>query len=95
MNFSTNHNKKNTNEQKKLLSDERNISLMLKKTDEKLLLSVKNPVKNPPVFSEGIPVTDKAGHGFGCRSISYMAKKLGGKSRFSMENGFFVVRVII
>lgn len=83
------------NEQKKLLGSERNIHLLLKTVDGKLLLSVKNPFKNPPVFSEGIPVTDKNGHGTGCRSIRYMAEKLGGNCRFSLENGYFSVKVII
>lgn len=83
------------NEQKKLLGGERNIHLMLKTVDGKLLLSVKNPTKTQPVFCDGIPVTNKSGHGYGCRSIRYMAEKLGGNSRFSLENGYFIVRVII
>ena len=83
------------NAQKKFLADQRQIKLMLKTVDEKLLLSVKNPVDKVPVFSDGLPVSEKKGHGYGTKSISYMAERLGGKCKFSVENGWFILRIII
>ena len=83
------------NAQKKLLGDERYIKLLIKTVDGRLLLSVKNPVKNPPVFVDGMPVAEKKGHGYGTRSIRYMAERLGGNSQFLAENGCFILRVII
>ena len=68
---------------------------MIKTVDEKLLLSVKNPVDKTPVFSDGLPVSEKKGHGYGTKSIRYMAERLGGKCKFSVENGWFVLRIII
>ena len=83
------------NAQKKFLADQRQIKLMIKTVDEKLLLSVKNPVDKTPVFSDGLPVSEKKGHGYGTKSIRYMAERLGGKCKFSVENGWFILRIII
>ena len=75
--------------------DDRWIRLMLKTVDGKLLLSVKNPVEQPLVFADGLPVTSKKGHGYGTQSIRYMTEKLGGKCQFSIQNDLFILRAII
>ena len=71
------------------------IKFMLKASDGKLLLSVKNPFKNAPVFIDGIPITTREGHGYGTQSILYMTEKLGGKCQFSIENNLFILRIIL
>lgn len=83
------------NAQKEIPTEQRSIRLMLKTVGDKLLLSVKNPTCKKPVFSDGLPVTDKKGHGYGTQSIRYMSERLGGNCQFSFENGIFSLRVII
>ena len=68
---------------------------MLKNSDGRLLLSVKNLFKDMPAFVDGIPTTDKRGHGYGTQSIRYMTEKLGGKCQFSSQNDMFILRVVI
>lgn len=60
-----------------------------------LLLMAKNTVRNAPVFNDGVPVTERSGHGLGARSIVYYVEKLNGQYQFFMENGDFVVRIIL
>lgn len=83
------------NAQEKLPEEGRQIKLMLKDSDGKLLLSVKNPVKEEPVFIDGLPVSDRKGHGYGTQSIRYMTERLGGKSQFTVQNNMFILRVIL
>ncbi len=74
---------------------QRTVSLMLKGADGKLLLSVKNPIGKNPVFSDGLPVSSKKGHGYGTQSIRYLTEKLGGNCQFTVNDGYFITRVII
>ena len=71
------------------------IRLMLKTSDGKLLLSVKNPVDQAPVFVDGLPVSDKTGHGYGAQSIRYITERLGGNCMFCVQDGMFIVRVVL
>jgi len=48
----------------------------------KLLIEVRNPYDTPPVLRDGIPVSDEAGHGYGCRSIRAIAQRRGGCASF-------------
>lgn len=83
------------NATKQLPVDQRQIKLMLKNSDGKLLLSVKNPFLITPVFVDGFPTTDKKEHGYGTQSIRYMTEKLGGKCHFSIQNNLFVFRAVL
>lgn len=83
------------NAQAALPASQRCVKLMIKDSDGKLLLSVKNPFKDPPVFVDGIPISNQPGHGYGTHSISYMTERLGGKSQFSVQNNQFVLRVVL
>lgn len=83
------------NAQKELPIAERQIKLMLKTSDEKLLLSVRNPFRKKPVFVDGLPVSGRKGHGYGTQSIRYMTERLGGKCQFIVQNNTFVLRVIL
>lgn len=83
------------NSQKSLPEKEREIELMLKNHNGKLLLSVKNPIREKPVFINGMPVSDRKGHGYGTQSIVYLTEHMGGNSKFSIEENKFVLRVII
>jgi sensor histidine kinase regulating citrate/malate metabolism len=68
---------------------------MLKYEDEHLLLSIRNSYLKAPIFSDGLPVTNKKDHGYGTQSIRYMTERLGGNCMFSIENQQFILRVII
>lgn len=83
------------NEQEALPTEKRQIKLMLKSSDGKVLLSVRNYVNTPPEFKDGLPQSSKKGHGFGTRSIRYLTERMGGNCRFSVEGDVFVMRVII
>lgn len=71
------------------------IQLSLSEKSGHLLLMAKNTVRNAPVFNDGVPVTERSGHGLGARSIVYYVEKLNGQYQFFMENGDFVVRIIL
>lgn len=85
------------NAQMDLEESRRKIKLMLKDSNGKLLLSVKNPFSGPSPLDETtqMPVATKEGHGFGTRSIVYMTEKLGGKCQFSVQDHTFILRIVI
>lgn len=83
------------NAQRELPEDQRQIKLSLKVTNGRLLLSVRNSFAGNIKFVEGMPVSRKQGHGYGTKSIRYMAEKLGGTCQFAAEDNQFVTRVII
>ncbi|MBO4998233.1 MAG: GHKL domain-containing protein [Lachnospira sp.] len=60
-----------------------------------LLLHIENPVYKIPKFVDGIPTSDKKGHGIGVKSIVYYVEQLNGQCHFSVSNHLFVLRIII
>ncbi len=78
-----------------LPQEKRLVQLSLSEKSGHLLLMAKNTVRNAPVFNDGVPVTERSGHGLGARSIVYYVEKLKGQYQFFMENGDFVVRIIL
>ena len=83
------------NAQKKLPANKRKINFMLKSQDGKLLLSVKNPFADMPVFSGGLPVSKEKGHGYGTQSIMYLIELMGGNCQFTTDGTSFIVRIVI
>ena len=83
------------NAQEEIAEDRRRVELMLKLVNGKLLLSVKNPTATVPVFVDGLPLSDRKGHGYGTRSIRYMTERLGGHCQFSVQDGVFLLRVVL
>lgn len=83
------------NAQKLLSPDKRSIKLMLKTSNGKLLLSVKNPVGQKVIFTDGLPISDKKGHGYGTQSIRYMTERLGGNCQFSVQDNVFIFRAVL
>lgn len=61
----------------------------------KLLLEVKNPYAGTIVLEDGLPVSDKPGHGFGCRSIRAIVEQHDGLYTFSPEKGVFTLQVVL
>ena len=83
------------NAQKQIPASKRSIRVMLKHSNGKLLLSVKNPVEKKVTFVDGLPVSDQTGHGYGSQSIRYMTERLGGNCQFSVQDDTFILRVIL
>jgi len=83
------------NAQQTLRESERCIEVMLRTKNKRLLLSVQNPFGRKPVFVDGIPVTERTGHGYGTKSICYMTERLGGECQFTTEGNTFILRVMI
>ena len=70
-----------------------NLSISNKGTS--VLLRLENPADRKPRFIDGIPVSDKKGHGIGVKSIIYYVDKLDGQWKFSINDDKFVMQVII
>lgn len=75
--------------------EKRHIVLNMYMSDEKLLISVKNTFAEKPELTDGIPKTNRPGHGFGTQSIRYITEKLNGNCQFSVKDDWFILRVIL
>lgn len=67
-------------------------------TQKQFLLLVENYCPEAPKFQGGLPVStkgDPAFHGFGVKSIQHTARKYGGTTTFGVEEGWFVLKVLI
>ena len=62
---------------------------------DKLLIEIRNPYSEPILFQDGQPVTDRPGHGYGCRSIRAIAEAHQGIHEFSAEGGIFTLSVAL
>ena len=61
----------------------------------KLLIEIKNPCPDPVPMRDGLPVSGRKGHGYGCRSIRTIALHRGGLCEFKAEDGIFLLRVAL
>lgn len=70
-------------------------NLTISEKKNHLLLQIENPIVRVPRFVDGIPTSDKAGHGIGVKSIVYYVEKLNGQCQFSLADHVFILRIII
>lgn len=66
--------------------------------DDIVGITVENYCAQPSVFSDGLPVTSKKDrnyHGFGMKSMRYIAEKYGGSLIVSQENEKFVLAIVL
>ena len=61
----------------------------------KLLLEIRNPCGERVVMRGGIPVSQREGHGYGCRSIQTIAQRRGGLCAFRMEEDVFLLQFML
>lgn len=61
----------------------------------KLFLQIINSCGGDVVFEKGLPVTSRAGHGIGVRSICAIVEQYGGIYTFSAGDGEFILRISI
>ncbi len=73
----------------------RRIILDMRMNNDKLLVEIKNTYLAEPRLVDGMPHADEVGHGFGTQSIYYVTKKLKGQCRYSIENEYFVLRIVL
>lgn len=77
--------------------DKRIITLQILKVQQMIQVHLDNYCKAPVTFEENLPVTtksDKSIHGFGTRSIRYIAEKYNGTVRMSWENGIYSLDIL-
>lgn len=78
--------------------EKRVISVNVKSGNGFLSIHVDNYVEKPPEFENGLPVTtkkNKAYHGYGLKSIRYIASKYGGHVTVGVDDNIFNLDVII
>ena len=61
----------------------------------KLLIEIRNPYTGEIVMRDGLPVSCREGHGYGCRSIQSITAQHHGLCSFHAENGQFTLRIVL
>lgn len=77
--------------------DERIISLQIRRNGEMILLHLENRCSRVPEFQDGFPITnkkDKSRHGFGVKSIRYIAEKYDGELFMDAKYGKFSLDIL-
>ncbi|MGN0140892.1 MAG: sensor histidine kinase [Roseburia sp.] len=69
------------------------IDVQLYERKGKLFLQVTNPCGKPVHFENGIPVSDREGHGIGVQSICAIVQRYGGIYTFLVQDGQFILRL--
>lgn len=62
---------------------------------KKLFLQITNSCLPDVQFREGVPVTDRTGHGLGVRSICAISERYSGLTSFAAKDGQFTLRVML
>lgn len=70
-------------------------SILLRYDRGRLYLEVQNSCEDAVSFQDGIPLSDRSGHGYGCKSIEYITEKYNGICSFELQKNIFVTRVIL
>ena len=63
-----------------------------------VLIHLENRCSREPEFVDGLPLTnkkDKNRHGFGVKSIRYIAEKYNGEVSMSVQNGRFCLDILL
>lgn len=78
-----------------LEENKRKIRLDLYTNNGKLLISIKNTYGEKPDMVDGLPKAKESGHGFGTQSICYVTEKLKGNCQFTVDEEYFVLRIVL
>lgn len=73
----------------------RHIKLDMYMNEDKLLISLKNTFAGKLEMVNGLPQSNKSGHGFGTQSIRYVTEKLNGNCQFTVKDHWFILRVVL
>ena len=71
------------------------LSLEINCDAKRLFFKLENTCCQIVTFSEGLPISTKAGHGYGTKSIAYLAEKYHGICSFSLKDQIFTTQVIL
>ncbi len=71
------------------------LSLEINCDDNRLFLKLDNTCLQPVSFKDGLPLSSRVGHGYGSKSIAYLADKYHGICSFSLKNRIFTTQVIL
>ena len=61
----------------------------------KLLMEIKNPYGKEVTMQDGLPLSSRPNHGYGCRSIQAIARRYRGLCAFEPVDGIFTLRVVL
>ncbi len=78
-----------------LEQERRKIELDLRMNNGKMLISIKNTYAKRPKMIDGLPQTKEDGHGFGTQSICYVTEKLKGNCQFTIDDQYFILRIVL
>ena len=78
-----------------LPAERKQISLYCGVRQNKLLIEIRNPCAGPIAMRDGLPISDREGHGYGCRSIQAIAQRNGGLCVFSAQQGQFLLQIML
>lgn len=73
--------------------EESTIDVQFYEKEGRLFLQITNPYREEPRFEEGIPVSDREGHGIGVQSICAIVERYGGIYSFCVKEGTFILRL--
>ncbi len=73
----------------------RRVSLYCGVRQNKLLIEIRNSCAGKVIMQDGLPVSGREGHGYGCRSIQAIAQRNGGLCVFTAQSGEFCMRVML
>lgn len=71
------------------------VTVMVYDREGRIFLQVSNPFRGEVRFRDGVPVTDKPGHGLGVESICAVVRRYGGVYTFLTEGGRFILRLSV
>ncbi len=63
--------------------------------NKRLFLQFTNSCDGDVAFARGVPATDKPGHGLGVQSICAIVAQYGGIYDFSLQDGTFILRLVL
>ena len=78
-------------------AERRIVSLQIIRKNDFVSLHVDNPCSVSPMFTDGLPETtkqDTSYHGFGMRSMRYIAEQYGGALTTAWKDGFFSLNIL-
>lgn len=75
--------------------DKKEIIVTAKYMDRRLRIQLENTCIPDIEFNGEMPVTQKHGGGTGTKSILYTAEAYDGAAGFSVENGYFITRIVL
>ena len=60
---------------------------------DKIFMQIQNPYTGEVMIRDGLPVSSREGHGFGCYSIQTITQRNGGLCSFEAKDGLFSLRL--